>query len=65
MFELLLVAAEEALFFAGVLFSVVFVFRAQEIHGECGNDGARPHVGRQHGEDHGFGERNEEVFRHA
>ena len=40
----LLIAAEEAHLFAGVFLSLVFVFRAQEIHGQGRHDRARPHV---------------------
>ncbi len=41
----LLIAAEEAHLFTDVLLGVIFVFRAEEIHGQCRHDGARPHVG--------------------
>src|SRR6185312_13298396 len=44
MLKFLLVAAEEALFFAAVLFGDVFVFCAEEIHRHRRNDGSRPHV---------------------
>src|ERR1700682_65665 len=63
--ETLLIAAEEAHLFSDVLLAVIFVFRAQEIHGQGRHDGARPHVGSQHGEAYGFGQRNEQEFGHA
>ena len=39
-------------FRCGVEISVVFVLRAQEIHGHGRYNGARPHVGSQHGENY-------------
>src|ERR1700674_2533767 len=63
--ETLLIAAEEAHLFSDVLLAVIFVFRAQEIHGQGRHDGARPHIGSQHRETYGFGERNEQEFSHA
>src|SRR5713101_7673799 len=61
----LLIATEEAHLFSGVLLAVIFVLRTEEIHGQSRHDGARPHVGGQHGEAHGFGKRNEQEFSHA
>src|SRR5712692_3985053 len=63
--EALLIAAEETHSFSDVLFGVIFVLRTEEIHGQSRHDGARPHVGGQHGEAHGFGKRNEQEFSHA
>ena len=60
-----MIAAEEAHLFSGVFLDLIFVFRAQEIHGQGWHDGARPHIGGQHGEAHGFGERNEQEFSYA
>src|SRR5260370_11403704 len=61
----LLIAAEEAHLFTDVLLGVIFVLRAEEIHGQSRHDGARPHVGGQHGEAYGFGQRNEQELSHA
>ena len=38
---------------------------AQQVHGHGRNDGARPHVGSQHRENHRFRQRHEQKFRHA
>src|SRR5208337_494153 len=58
----LLVAAEETHPLASVLVGMVLVFRTQQVHRHRRHDGARPHVGGQHGEADGFGKRHEEVF---
>ena len=61
----LLVAPEEAHLLALVQIGDVFILGTQQVHGHGGHNGARPHVGSQHGEDHGFGERNEKKFGNA
>src|SRR5207253_1045802 len=61
----LLIAAEEAHLFSGVFRGLIFVFRAQEIHGQGRHDGARPHIGGQHGEAYGLGQGNEQELSHA
>jgi len=45
--------------FLDVLLAVIFIVRAEEIHGHGRHDGARPHVGSQHGEAYGFGQWND------
>src|SRR5712692_1332383 len=61
----LLIAAEKPHLFSDVLLAVIFVFRAEQIHGQGRHDGARPHVGSQHGEAHGFSQRHEQELSHA
>ncbi len=48
-----------------MLFRVVFIFRAQEVHSQRRHDGARPHIGSQHGETHRLGQGNEQELSHA
>ncbi len=61
----LLIAPEEAHLFADVFLGVIFVFRAQQIHGQRRHDRARPHVGSQHGKAYGFSERDEQELGYA
>ena len=59
-FKSLLKAAKKALPFAHMVFGVIFVLCAQQVHGHGRNDGAGPHIGGEHGEADGFGERDEQ-----
>ncbi len=61
----LLIAAEESHLLARVQVGLILVFRAQKIHRHRRHNCARPHVGSQHRENHRFGQRHEQIFRHA
>src|SRR5260370_32133491 len=61
----LLIAAEKPHLFSDVLLALIFVFRAPAVHCPGRDDGARPHIGSEHGEAYGFGQRNEQEFGHA
>src|SRR5690348_6452145 len=63
--ETLLVPAEEALLFACMLFGIVLILAAEEIHSHGRDNRSGPAIGCQHREDNGFGERHEQEFRHA
>ena len=43
----------------------VMVVRLEQVHGQRRHQGSRQDVGGEHGEDDGFGQRHEEVTRHA
>src|ERR1700730_13495468 len=59
----LLVAAKEADFLTPMIFSAVFVLGAQQVHRQGRHNRSRPEVGCEHGENHRFGERDEQKLR--
>jgi hypothetical protein len=57
--------ADEGIAAAEFVFAFLRIVLAQEVFRHGGHDGAREQVGREHGEDDGFSEGDEEIFRHA
>ncbi len=65
LFKTLLIAPEKTHLLPNVIFAVILVFRAQEIHCQRRNDGPRPHVGSQHGKTHRFCEGDKQKLGNA